>query len=72
MKDLKNLKGAKVLGKTEQKAIKGGVIVICDGCPPISDCCVNNICGKIGIGGKCYAIQFYFIQVNQELSGFFR
>ncbi|NOQ27511.1 MAG: hypothetical protein GQ564_19280 [Bacteroidales bacterium] len=49
MKDLKNLKGAKMLSKMEQKAVKGGIKICglidnifyeCTG----DDCCVNNVC----------------------------
>lgn len=46
MKDLKNLKGAKELSKSEQQTIKGGKRQCADGpqpCPP----------GWICIGGAC-------------------
>lgn len=49
MKDLKNLKGAKMISKTEQRAIKGGVIYQCTrACPPYPNCCIyNGICGVL-------------------------
>ena len=50
MKDLKNLDGAKVLSKTEQKAIKGGLACRYpdNWCPPGSYCC-------FAMGGLCRA-----------------
>lgn len=47
MKNLKELKGAKVLSKNEQKAIKGGLMA-CDSvhlCPK-GYCCVNGVCKR--------------------------
>jgi hypothetical protein len=44
MKNLKELKGVKVLSKTEQKAITGGIR--CDATHLCSYywCCINNLC----------------------------
>lgn len=49
MKELKNLKGAKMICKTEQRAIKGGIFYACThACPPESNCCTSNdICGVL-------------------------
>ena len=48
MKDLKNLKGAKVLGKLEQRTITGGydfpVLCIDDGDCRTGQECVENVC----------------------------
>ena len=48
MKDLKNLKGAKMLSKMEQKVIKGGFPCVGPDlwCPSGSYCCepMENIC----------------------------
>ena len=58
MKDLRNLKGAKLLSKTEQQAISGGRIA-CGRyggvCPP-GMCCMNNTyCGVPNEGDDlCY------------------
>jgi hypothetical protein len=53
MKDLKNLKGAKMISKMDQKVIKGGIIpdpITCGGvvCSPMANCCVpeTNECGR--------------------------
>ena len=45
MKELKNLKNAKVLSKMEQKAIKGGLACVepDDWCPTGAYCC-NGLC----------------------------
>ena len=46
MKDLKKLKGAKMISKSEQQAIKGGVIYQCvteKDCP-VGYGCVRGIC----------------------------
>ena len=40
MKNLKNLKGAKMLSKNEQQSIKGGTII----CSSADDCPPNNLC----------------------------
>ena len=50
MKDLKNLKDAKVLSKMEQKAIKGGLACRYpdNWCPPGTYCCFE-------MGGLCRA-----------------
>jgi len=47
MKTLKELKGVKVLNKTEQKSIVGGRA--CDAvhpCPP-GTCCIKGICSML-------------------------
>jgi len=43
MKDLKNLKGAKMLSKNEQRSIKGGLLKFID-CNSDSDCPANYCC----------------------------
>ena len=51
MKDLKNLNGAKVISKNEQKSIKGGVVYIyCDDDNP---CPIGFICMMGPFGGRC-------------------
>lgn len=57
MKELKELKGAKILSKNEQKAITGGLACIGGtGCPTGSYCCHPEpdiyICRKNG--SACY------------------
>ncbi|NOQ26710.1 MAG: hypothetical protein GQ564_15225 [Bacteroidales bacterium] len=46
MKDLKNLKGAKILSKNEQKVIKGGEYLACFKglCPEWYYCNQDNLC----------------------------
>lgn len=58
MKELKNLKGAKMICKTEQRAIKGGIFYACThACPPESNCCTSNdICGVLSFR-VCIALQ---------------
>ena len=63
MKKLQNLVGVKTLNALDQKLIMGGRKPIPSGgcelepvCPPISDCCDNGLCGKIGYEGRCYAM----------------
>jgi len=51
MKDLKNLKGAKMLSKMEQKVIKGGKIYCGDGAPcPTNYRCIGIWCEGPYIG----------------------
>lgn len=66
MKDLKNLKGAKMLSSMEQKSIRGGIRlgpITCGGveCPSMCDCCVDDsFCGivdrDLGLNGVCIAV----------------
>jgi hypothetical protein len=44
MKDLKNLKGAKILSKVEQKSINGGVHIFPNLCMNDGDCEPGQIC----------------------------
>jgi len=56
MKDLKNLKGAKLLSKNQQKSIKGGVIYECSPsvvCNSYANCCIDGECGRLN-NGQCY------------------
>ena len=55
MKDLKKLKGAKMLSKKEQQVIKGGKPCLYF-CAPMATCCTpEDYCGTIGADGNCYA-----------------
>jgi hypothetical protein len=49
MKDLKNLKGAKIISKSEQQSIKGGIIYPCD---------IDEDCDRWG-GGLCINFRCY-------------
>jgi hypothetical protein len=55
MKELKNVKGAKMISKTEQMNIKGGMLYPCSHpCPPNSDCCdSNDRCGVLAPNRVC-------------------
>ncbi len=44
MKNLKKLKGAKMLGKKEQKAVKGGLFPCLNGHCLIGYTCINGYC----------------------------
>lgn len=57
MKDLKNLKGAKVLRKMEQKDIKGGrPLYVCNSEGPIVACVSPELCA-IRPDGTYYCIK---------------
>ena len=61
MKDLKNLKGAKMLSKNDQISIKGGFPGVCPPpvvCHPEDDCCIDGMCGRIQEWNNnlCYAV----------------
>ena len=57
MKELRDLKGAKMISKLEQTRIKGGKVIMCNQpCEPMANCCTpEGYCGTIGWDGKCYA-----------------
>ena len=54
MKDLKNLKDAKVLSKMEQKAIKGGLACLPDGSCPTGTYCCSEMGDLCRLPGMCW------------------
>ena len=52
MKDLKKIKGAKILSKNEQKSIKGGIapVIVCDDNNP---CPIGYLCLMGAWSGIC-------------------